>query len=45
LKEHKKTIVGTTRKNKKEISPEFINTKEREEQSWKLAFRDGTLIY
>ena len=44
LKEHKITIVGTIRKNKREIPPEFINTKEREEKSSKFAFRDGTLV-
>jgi len=44
LKEHKITIFGTTRKNKREIPPEFINTKVREEKSSKFAFRDGTLV-
>jgi len=44
LKEHKITIVGTIRKNKREIPPEFINTNEREEKSRKFAFRDGTLV-
>ena len=44
LKEHKITIVETIRKNKREIPPEFINTKEREEKSSKFAFRDGTLV-
>jgi hypothetical protein len=44
LKEHKITIFGTVRKNKKEIPPEFINTKERDEKSSKFRFRDGTLV-
>jgi hypothetical protein len=44
MKEHKITIVGTIRKNKREIPPEFINTKEREEKSSKFAFRGRTLV-
>jgi hypothetical protein len=44
LKEHKIITVGTIRKNKREIPPEFTNTKEREEISSKFAFRDGTLV-
>jgi hypothetical protein len=44
LKEHKITIVGTVRKNKREIPPELINTKEREEKSSNFAFRDRTLV-
>jgi hypothetical protein len=44
LKEHKSTIVGKKRKSKREIPPEIINTKEREEKSSKFAFRDETLV-
>lgn len=44
LKTHKLTIVGTVRKNKKEIPPEFLTTKNKEEHTSAFAFREGTLV-
>ena len=47
LKEHKITIFGTIRKDKREITPECINTKEREEifQQVRIHRRNSCIIY
>ena len=45
LSKKKMTLLGTMRKNRKELPPEFINAKGRETLSSIFAFRDdGTLV-
>lgn len=44
LQNHQLTLVGTLRKNKKEIPPEFINTKSRPVTSSMFAFRDSKTL-
>lgn len=41
LRDHKLTLVGTLRKNKKEIPPEFINARIRAENSSMFAFKEN----
>lgn len=44
LGEKKQTYVGTLRKNKREISMEFLPSKQREEKSSLFRFREDTTL-
>uniref|UniRef100_A0A1B6E438 PiggyBac transposable element-derived protein domain-containing protein n=1 Tax=Clastoptera arizonana TaxID=38151 RepID=A0A1B6E438_9HEMI len=44
LHEHRLTIVGTVRKNKRELPPEFVNTKQRPVGSSLFGFQENVTI-
>lgn len=44
LTEHRTTIVDTLRKNKKEIPPNFLHTKDRMKPSSKFGFGEGKVL-
>ena len=44
LKQHQMTLLGTIRKNRKELPSEFVNAKNREALSTMFAFRDDSTL-